>query len=152
MKAHRLNNLTPVGSQGGFTLVEVVLSTAIAALTIGSVIYGYLMSAKRAEWSSYSLAASSLAMQRLEQARSCKWDPMGFPPVDLLITNNFPMSIEILDVPRSGTNMVYATNFTTIKTISASPLVKMVRVDCVWSFLSRGPFTNTVATYRAPDQ
>src|SRR5256885_14903687 len=104
MKVHRFCSQSSFGLHGGFTIVEVVLSTFIALITIGGVIYGYVMSAKRAEWSAYSLAASSLAMQRLEQARSCKWDPMGFPPVDMLVTNNFPVTVEILDVPRSGTN------------------------------------------------
>ena len=57
-----------------FTLIEVLISTAIAALSIGGVIYGYTMSAQRAEWSAYSLAAHGLAMKYLEQTRSCKWD------------------------------------------------------------------------------
>jgi hypothetical protein len=30
--------------------------------------------------------------------------------------------------------------------------LKQIRVDCVWRFMSRGLFTNTTLTYRAPDQ
>ena len=40
-----------------------VISLAIAGLAFSGVIYGYVMTADQAEWSSYSLAAHSLAMQ-----------------------------------------------------------------------------------------
>lgn len=140
------------GRNRGFTLAEVVISAALGAMVVGSSIYGYVMSTKRAEWSGYSLAAHSLAMQGLEQARACKWDPTGTPAVDELVATNFPSQINILDIPFSGTNIVYATNFWTISTISTNPTLKMVRVDCVWRFMNKRNFTNTVVTYRASDQ
>lgn len=140
------------GEAGGFTLMEVVISTSLGALTIGATIYGYVMSTRRAEWSGYSLAAHSLAMQGVEQARASKWDTLGNPPVDQLVSSNFPVRVNILDIPISGTNIVYATNFTTIATVQANPPLKLIRVDTVWRFMSKGPFTNTVVTYRAPDQ
>lgn len=136
----------------GFTLAEIVIATALSAMTIGASIYGYIMSAKRAEWSAYSLAAQSLAVQRCEQARACKWDPGAGTPVDQLVSTNFPIETNILDIPISGTNIVWATNFTTITTIQTNPWLKMIRVDCTWNFNGKGPFTNTVATYRGPDQ
>jgi prepilin-type N-terminal cleavage/methylation domain-containing protein len=136
----------------GFTLAEVVITTAIGAIVIGGSIYGYITAAQRAEWAAYSLAAHSLAMQRVEQSRAAKWDLLGFPPVDELVATNFPEQVNMLDIPVSKTNIVYATNFTTITTVTANPLLKMIRVDCCWSFMNRGPFTNTVVTYRAPDQ
>jgi len=135
-----------------FTLAEVVISIAIAGVICGGIVYGYLGSAQNAEWSCYSLAAESLAMQRIEQARATKWDPRGYPPVDELIPANFPVSIEVLDIPTSGTNWVYATNVTTITTLSMNPPLKMIRVSCSWAFLTRGTFTNTIVTYRGPDQ
>ncbi len=135
-----------------FTLTEVVMAMAISALTIGGIIAGYTMSTRRAEWSAYSLAAQSLAMQRSEQARAAKWDPQAWPPVDELVSSNFPVRIEVLDIPISGTNVVYATNRTAITTLSANPPLRMIQVDCTWMFLSRGPFTNTVVTYRTGDQ
>jgi len=46
----------------------------------------------------------------------------------------------------------YATNFTTITSVSANPPLKLIRVDCVWSFMKHGIFTNTLVSYRAPDQ
>ena len=137
----------------GFTLAEIVVATALGAITIGASIYGYIVAAKRAEWSAYSFAAESLAMQKIEQARSCKWDPLANPPYDSdLVSSNFPLETNILDIPISGTNIVWATNFTTITVLQTNPPLKMIRVDCVWRFNGKGPFTNTVVTYRAPDQ
>lgn len=138
--------------RSGFTLAEVTISLAIAAVSIGGIVYGYISTARRAEWSSYSLAAQSLAMQRQEQTRAAKWDMLAYPVIDELQATNFPVQPEILDIPISGTNSVYATNYTTITTISTSPHLRQIRVDCVWDFMSLGPFTNTVVTYRAPDQ
>jgi type II secretory pathway pseudopilin PulG len=138
-------------SQGAFTLVEVLIALGISALSLGAIINGYILSAQTAEWSAYSLAAQSLALQRLEQARAAKWDLDGSPSIDQLVTGNFPLRSEILDIPRSGTNIVYATNITTISTLSIIPPLKLIRVDCIWRFISRGPFTNTAMTYRTVD-
>jgi type II secretory pathway pseudopilin PulG len=135
-----------------FTLVEVVIATGIAALTISSSIYAYVLSTRRAEWSAYSLAAHSLAMQRMEQSRAAKWDPAAFPSVDELVASNFPTRIDILDIPISGTNIAYATSITSIATISTVPALKRIRVDCSWSFANGKSFTNSIVTYRAPDQ
>lgn len=142
------------GNRGirAFTLVELVITTAVAAVVIGGTIYGYIASARRAEWSAYSLAANSLAMQRIEQARAAKWDPQGYPPMDELVASNFPVRVDILDIPISGTNIAYATSITSIATISANPPLKRIRVDTFWPFVGRGFYSNTVVTYRAPDQ
>lgn len=131
--------------------MEVVISAAIAAMTVAGIIYGYTQSTKRAEWSGYSLAAQALAVQRLEQTRACRWDPDA--GVDQLVSASFPSQTVVLDIPVIGTNAAYATNVTTITTISAiPPLLRMIRVDCTWSFPTTGRvFTNTVATYRSPD-
>jgi type II secretory pathway pseudopilin PulG len=138
--------------QAGITLVEVVLSLAIMGIAFGAIIMGYVLSARRAEWSAYSLAANSLAMQRLEQCRAAKWDLLTTPVTDELVATNFVTQPAILDVPISGDNITYATNITVISLVSASPPLKMIRVDCVWPFKGQGLFTNTLITYRAPDQ
>ena len=137
---------------GAFTLIEVVMATALAATTVGASVYAYVMAAQRSEWSAYALAAQSLAVQQLEQCRAAKWDPMAYPPVDELVSSNFPPSVNILDIPISGTNIVRATNITTITVISQDPPLKQIRVDCRWPFYQGGHFTNTIVTYRAPDQ
>ncbi|MEN9574864.1 MAG: hypothetical protein RL514_2719 [Verrucomicrobiota bacterium] len=134
-----------------FTLVEVVIATAIAAMTVSGIIYGYTQSTKRAEWSAYSLAAQAFATQRLEQTRACRWDTET--GVDQLVAANFGTQTVVLDIPVIGTNAMYATNVTTITVISATaPQLRMIRVDCTWRFPTTGRvFTNTVATYRSPD-
>lgn len=146
------SNDRPGKRNHAFTLVEAVISLAVMGMAAGGIIYGYLMASRRAEWSSYSLAAQSLAMQRIEQARSAKWDPLGYPPVDELQAGNFPEQIEILDLPMASTNLVRATNITTITALSSNPPLKMIQVECVWSFHWKSLHTNKIVTYRAPDQ
>lgn len=136
----------------GSSLAETVISLGIVTLTISGSINGYVLTAKRAEWSAYSLAAHSLAMQRLEQTRAAKWDTAAYPPVDLMVQGNFVPVTNILDVPVAGSNIVYAISYTSVTNLSANPPMKMVRVDTVWPFMSQGLFTNTVISYRAPDQ
>lgn len=128
------------------------MSVTILLLSSSAIVTGYVMMAQRSEWSAYSLAANSLAMQRLEQTRAAKWDPYAYPAADEMKSTNFPTLVEVLDVPISGTNIVYATNMTTLTTIADNPPLRMVRVDCIWRFTNRGLFTNTVVGYRAPDQ
>ena len=139
----------------GFTLTEVVVSIAITATSFAGVIYGYVGTSMRAEWSAYSLAAQSLAMEGVEQARSAKWDPQAWPPVDELGVTNYTQ-VDELDVPVSG-KPVLATNYISITTVSTVPPLRKLRADCVWMLTCRpegasGPFTNTITTYRAVDQ
>jgi type II secretory pathway pseudopilin PulG len=136
----------------GLTILEVVVSLAIAAITIASVVSGYLFSARQMEQAACSTAAEFMARHRTEQTRSAKWDPLANPPVDEVVSSNFPVLVSILDVPVSGNNPAYGTNTTTITTVSDDPPLKLIRVDCVWSLGSRGPVTNTINVYRAPDQ
>lgn len=134
----------------GFTLVEVVVTLLVIALVMGGVLTGYVMSAERAEWSAYSLAAHSLALQGLEQSRAAKWDPQAWPVADEQGITNFTQ-IEPLDVPVSG-DPIYATNYIRVTAVSANPPLRQIRADCVWRFVKRGLFTNSVVTLRAPDQ
>ena len=138
----------------GFTLAEVVVAIAVATLSFGGVIYGYVLTADRAQWSAYSLAAQSLAMQGVEQARAAKWDPKAWPAVDELRVTNYTQ-VDVLDVPISG-QPVRATNYISVTAVSQDPPLRQLRADCVWSLRngrrSRGPFTNTVVTIRTADQ
>lgn len=137
--------------RSAFTLMESVIASAIAAMMFGGIVYGYIQSGRNAEWSAFSFAAQSMAMQRLEQTRASKWDPEATPVVDELVGSNFPALVSILDVPMSGSNYVYATNFTTISTISTAPMLRMIKVDSVWRFINGRLYTNSIATCRAPD-
>jgi hypothetical protein len=139
-----------VGSEAGLSLVEVVVALGIAGVMVIGLVSGYMQTVRVAEWSNYSLAANSMALQGLEQVRAAKWDPEG--GVDQVQASLFPIRWDILDIPFTKTNIVYATNRTTISTVSFTPPLRMIQVDCTWRFFDRGVYTNTVFTYRAPDQ
>jgi prepilin-type N-terminal cleavage/methylation domain-containing protein len=136
----------------GMTLAEVVMSIAVASIAVAGSVNGYILAVNQAECSAYSLAAQSLANQRMEQVRAAKWDTAATPAVDCVTSGNFLPVVDVLDVPIAGTNIVYATSYTTITPVSTSPPYKLVRVDCVWRYMNHGTFTNTVVSYRAPDQ
>jgi type II secretory pathway pseudopilin PulG len=156
-----------------FTLVEVLISVVIVALVFGTIINGYMAGAKRAQWSGYSLAAQSLAVQCVEQARSAVWDiAMNKNEVTnmTLMSKSYNSSTatwtgyttNVMDVPWKGTNYLIATNFITIQTIyennatNVPVQLQLFRVDTVWSFNGWGSFkvvyyTNSICTYMAPD-
>lgn len=137
-----------------YALPEVLISIGIMVLIYGSAIMAYIQTDKRAEWTGYSLEAQALSIRQLEQARAAKWDTQSANPVDLS-TNIFTRWTNILDMPYSGGNYVYATNLTSVSTvtnIAGTPpvLVHMFWVDTVWNWRGR-LFTNTTVTYRAPN-
>jgi prepilin-type N-terminal cleavage/methylation domain-containing protein len=146
-----------VRGRDGFTLTEVVMSLAISTLLFSGVVLAYIQSAYRAEWTGYSLAAQALAIQQVEQARAAVWDPTQTPPKNEF-TNLVTRSAALLDMPISGTNAVWATNYSTVQSVivenSVGASVYKVRVDTVWPF-QRGAqvryFTNTVVDYFAPE-
>jgi len=140
------------GRRAGFTLVEVVISILVVGVSLGGILGLYMQSAVRSEWSAHSVAAEMMALSGLDQCRAAKFDPRGAPPTDQLVSSNFPARVDILDVGTSTGNVTYGTNRTTIRTISTDPPLKMVRVDCIWTYPRRGRFTNSVFTYRAPSQ
>jgi prepilin-type N-terminal cleavage/methylation domain-containing protein len=150
-------NETNLYRNGGFSFIEVIIAMAVAGLTMSIIVFGFISAAQQAEWAGYSQAAQSLAIQGIEQMRSAKWDPSATTAAgtsDQLVSSNFPMKVLKLDVPVSGNNIVYATNRFTIQTITADPPLRMMRVDCTWPFRIGGlkTYTNTIVTYRAPDQ
>jgi hypothetical protein len=170
-------NKIPMGDRKkgcpAFTLMEVVMALSISATVFGGILVGHTVTCRRAEWTGYSLAAQALGVQQIEQARAAVWYPSVTNEVlnlNLLnltssggVTNRVTTgySINTLDIPVSGTNnIVYATNFVTIRMIrlnnaSIPPVfVQMVQVDTVWPFKAGKAvriFTNTIATYLAPD-
>lgn len=134
----------------GFTLVEAVVSMAIAGIAIAALMAGFSAVHRSAESSAYSLAANALAVQGYERVRGARWDALSFPAEDQVVSSNFPPSRMVLDVA-SGTNVIYATNYTTITTISTTPMLKSVRIDCVYPFANRGFRTNSLVSYRAAE-
>jgi len=152
----------------GFTLAEVAIAIGIVVMIFTAIILAYTQATYRAEWSGYSLAAESLATRQIEQARSARWDPatQSGQPNEIylipLVNSNYSggtltgYTYTTLDLPSSGTNVIYGTNYVTIKPVTGSGNASniMVRVDAVWKFRWRTTtrlYTNTIVTYLAPD-
>ncbi|MBU6411249.1 MAG: hypothetical protein KGR98_12760 [Verrucomicrobia bacterium] len=139
-------------TEAGFTLIEVLFASVLLILLGGGILYGYFQAARTTDWQAHSLAAESMAMERLEQTRAASWDTKATPPVDQLVNANFPVLVQALNLPVVGTNYADATDYTAISTVSVSPPLRMIQVDCVWQFTDGKIYTNTVVTYRSPDQ
>jgi prepilin-type N-terminal cleavage/methylation domain-containing protein len=138
--------------KAGFTLAETLVSIMIMGLVFSGVLLGYTRASQRAEWSGLSLAAEALCVRQMEQFRAVKWDTQSLPVYD--DTVNIPTSnVMILDIPISGSNVVYATNTFTIQSFTnAGPsYYKMITAKTTWA-LNGHVFTNTLVDYRAPDQ
>ena len=144
----------PKARTAAFTLVEVVVSVFIILLIFAGIITAYVLTSYRAEWSGFSLAAQAAAVQQLESAKCAVWDPSGNPPRDEITLLPRVTSV-LLDLPVTGTNTVYATNYTTVTLLTNGVYSNyMVRVDTAWPFRWKNQvvtFTNTVVAYYAPD-
>jgi prepilin-type N-terminal cleavage/methylation domain-containing protein len=148
----------------GFTLAEVIIAIAIIVIIFGGIVTAYLQASYRAAWTGYSLAAESLAIKQIEQARSAVWDPsVGINQIFLMPLSNSVVTTSNmtgytwanLELPSSGTNYARATNYISIKRVGSSGVTNiMFRVDTAWRFhwrKSTVTYTNTVCTLIAPD-
>jgi hypothetical protein len=136
----------------GIAVTEVIVSMGVAAVAIGCIISGYLLAGKAAELSASSAAVQWSVIQALEQTRSARWEPLAVTPVDELVQTNFPTSVVALDIPLKKKKVAYATNKTTITSLTGYPMLRMIRVETTWASSSRRPFTNSLVTYRSADR
>lgn len=134
----------------GLTLMEALIAMLVLGIMMTGIVSGFIQSQRTAEWSAYSLAANWLAMQPIEQSRAARWEPYSSIPVDE-VTNLARRTTNVLDVPISGTNIVYATNVISVTTVTTNPPLKQIYVECTWRFQKR-LYTNSILTYRAPGQ
>ena len=139
------------GAAPGFTLIEVAVALAISVLVMAGMFKGYTLASRRAQFSSYQLAANAQAMQQLESIVAATWVVSGTSVTNIFSSSLTNTQIAALCLPNSATNLVYATNYATVSQISTNPPYLMVQVSCVWSFMGMGVFTNTVAVLRSPD-
>ena len=143
--------------RAAFTLIEILICSALFTIVMAGVIYGYAQTNRFAEWSSMSLAGQSYALQGLEQVRAAKWDfwtnpvtdDMPVPPSGI---TNLPPQVGIMDVPVTGAPF-YVTNYIKLMQLSTSPQLREVWSQCIWIFPRNGQaYTNTVITFRGPDR
>ena len=134
-----------------FTLIEVSVALAITVLVMTGMFKGYQIASRRAQYASFSLAASAMAMQRLENIVAAQWVVSGATVTNIFNPTLTNTQVSPLCVPTTTTNFMYGTNYVTLRQVSTNPPYLLVRVDCVWNFMGMGTFTNTVAVMRAPD-
>jgi type II secretory pathway pseudopilin PulG len=134
------------------TLVEVMVAFCVSGLAVAGIVSGYIFANTSAEKFRLSSAATSQASLAMESMRSAQWDTSSWPPIDQLVASNFPTTVVTLETTAGGTNVVYATNYLQISTISVNPPLRRLHVDCVWCWRGYELFTNSIETCRAPDQ
>jgi type II secretory pathway pseudopilin PulG len=150
---------------GAFTLMEVLIGFFIFGLVTSGMIYGYVEANRMAEWSSQSLAATSYAIQGMEQMRSAQWEEEEYSSgqaVDILKQRMMIQAdgtfaywtnqVDTLDIPTSGA-LINVTNYLYVTPLTTNPPLRRIVSQVVWSFRLTGRvFTNTVVTLRAADQ
>ena len=135
---------------GAFTLIEVAVAAAIAALLCTAVIKCYSLGSRKSQYAACSLAANMQAIKKIEQVIFANWIP-SYGVTNIFNPALTNMDTENLEMPVAITNVVTCTNYTTVTQISTNPPYLMIRVDCVWGFNGLGTFTNTVAVLRGPN-
>jgi prepilin-type N-terminal cleavage/methylation domain-containing protein len=135
----------------GFSLIEVAVAMGIGVVVMAGMFEGYTMSSRRAQFSSFQLAANAMAMQQLESIVGANWVISGTSVTNLFSPALTNQQVSALCVPSSGTNLVYATNYASVTQISTNPPYVLIQVRCVWNFMGLGTFTNTITTMRSPD-
>ncbi|HUA37947.1 MAG TPA: prepilin-type N-terminal cleavage/methylation domain-containing protein [Candidatus Sulfopaludibacter sp.] len=140
-------------ANAAFTLMEVVMSITILALVMAGMIYGYVQTNRRAEWSAMSLDAQSFAAEAIEQVRAAQWALNGQNTTNQLQT--LPASYtrtNTMLIPATGqaTNVVTTV---TVNNFSVNPALYQFSASCIWYFPGKtNSFTNIVITWRAPDR
>ena len=135
----------------GMSLMEVVMAMALTGIAVAGVVSGFMCSLRASTATHYAGAAQLLAVQGLERVRAARWDAIAYPMLDEVVSSNFPPTMAVLDRDGSGTSCVYATNYTTINTVSTNPWLKMIRIDCAYSYGPGKVFTNTLSSYRGTE-
>jgi hypothetical protein len=140
------------GGQAAFTLIEVAFAAAVAALVMAGMFKGYNIASRRAQFAACSLAANTMAMQKMERVISANWIP-SYGVNQLADSSLLAAQPTNLCLPSALSNVVNCTIYTSINTnTSVNPPYAMIQVQCVWTFPNYGgTFTNTVAVLRAPN-
>jgi prepilin-type N-terminal cleavage/methylation domain-containing protein len=152
MKIDRLKSTARNRCAGhaAFTLIEVAIATAIAAMVLAGMFQGYNMAGRRAQYSACSMAANCMAMQQMEQCVAASWVPSY--GITTLLNQNGTYSTNLC-LPSAQSNVVNCTVSYTTTQVSVSPPYAMIQAQCVWTLPNYGgTFTNTVAVLRAPNE
>src|ERR1700690_2887827 len=119
----------PPRGRAGMSLVDVVIALAITGLMVVGIVTGYIYCTTSAVKAELAQAANARAMERIEEARSARWDTSSWPVVAQLVATNFPDGVVSLDMPGTNTVGTSATIQTTISQISLTPPIRRICVD-----------------------
>jgi len=152
------------GLSKAFSLIEVMIAFMVFGMVTAGILYGYVQANRIAEWSSMSLGAQSYASQGVEQALAAKWDteangevPAGgdlLPPISYNQPTNYTQ-IDTNDVPQSGAPLLLTNNVSVayVGNLTNGPFLRQITSQVIWAFpLTKKIYTNTIVTFRAPDQ
>jgi|SRR5665213_311469 len=125
-----------------FTLIEVAVAAAIAAMLLAGSFMGFNVAARQVQFSACNLAANTMAMGEIEKY-------LATSPSQLLAMPAYGTQPTNLCLPVSDSNIVSCTNIYAITNISSTPPYALIQLQCVWNFNGFGTFTNTVVVLRA---
>ena len=133
-----------------FTLAEVVMAVALAAMLCSAVVLCYGIGSRKSQYAACSAAANLQAMKKMEQVIFAEWIP------SYGVTNIFNPALtnvdkENLEMPVANTNVITCTNYTTVTQLSTNPPYLMITVNCIWGFNGLSTVTNTISVIRGPN-
>jgi len=150
--------------QRAFTLIEVAIATAVAAIVLAGLFQGYNMAGRRSMYSACDLAANGQAMAIIEQVEAAQWIPSSGTNQFLSLPSPWSVSssgglfsasatiMTNLYLPQAQSNVIDCTNYATVTEISSSPPYVMIKAWCVWSLPSyNATFTNTLGVLHGPN-
>jgi prepilin-type N-terminal cleavage/methylation domain-containing protein len=152
MKIDRLASTASHRSAGppAFTLIEVAVAAAIAAILLAGMFQGYNIASRRAQYSACSLAANTMAVRQMELCIAPPWYPTT--GVTNLLAQRGTYTTNLC-LPTSQSNGVTCTITYSVTPTSANPPYAMIDVKCAWTLPDYGgTFTNEVAVLRAPNE
>src|SRR5580704_16495973 len=94
------------GSAPAFTLIEVAVAMAISVLVMAGMFKGYNLASRRAQFSSYQLAANAMAMQQMESIVAATWVVSGTSVTNIFSSSLTNTQVSALCLPNSATNLV----------------------------------------------
>lgn len=139
------------GRRAGFTLVEVMVASAVLALTAISATQALLQINRQAAISRVSNAAKAEALSRIQQVSQCAYDPDALPPVIPSILT-VGTTTQAVDLGSTLTNLgsIPGTATWTVASVAGGAGILSVRCTITYRYLNRN-LSYELFTYKAPD-
>jgi prepilin-type N-terminal cleavage/methylation domain-containing protein len=137
--------------RAGFTLVEVMVATALLALTAITATQALLHLNRQAALSRVSNAAKAEALSRIQQVSQCAYNPDALLPVIPSILTIGTTTAQI-DLGSTLTDLgsIPGTATWTVSSVSGSSNTRSVRSTITYKYLGRN-LSYELFTYKSPD-